>query len=162
MLGCWLQYYACTHAQVEQCVKGQRSHTATAVTPSHTDCHFSQVCMALHLLPVQEVCPKAYTQLLHYLLKPIASSKQKSSPAILRKKVQKWIMALTTWCLNWHLFSYREHSYEKGYHTKHLYIQRYASQLQICIVAIIQFCSLDTSNSNLPIYCMWGMSVLHL
>ena len=37
-----------------------------------------------HLLPVQEVCLKGLTQLLHYLLVSIASCKQNCSPAILR------------------------------------------------------------------------------
>ena len=50
-----------------------------------------------HLLPVQEVCPKGLTQLLHYLLVAIASCKQNCSPAILREGGKsglhiKWVL----------------------------------------------------------------------
>ena len=53
-----------------------------------------------HLVPVQEVCPKGLTQLLHYLLVAIASCKQNCSAAILKegcknRRYMKW--ALVRW-----------------------------------------------------------------
>ena len=52
-----------------------------------------------HLHPVQEVCPKGLTQLLHYLLVATASCKQNCSPAILRegcknRRYMKWAIVL--------------------------------------------------------------------
>ena len=72
------------------------SHPVSAVTHDNlVHAQFTQLFTAtytLHcpyLLPLQEVCPKGLTQLLHYILVAIASCKQNCSPAILKKGCMK-------------------------------------------------------------------------
>ena len=56
-----------------------------------------------HLLPVQEVCPKGLTQLLHKLLVAIESCKQNCSPAILRERCKRGLSLYMKWKLVWYL-----------------------------------------------------------
>ena len=88
----------CTHTELPLAVMAT-SHTMAGWKSSCECTHtlwlepFTATCSlhGPHLLPVQDVCPKDLTQLLHYHFMAIASSKQNWSHAILReRKTLKW------------------------------------------------------------------------